>query len=193
MFFWNYLLVNWIGFILYFAIYVLNVSNIQNLRHHIWAIGRGVLEYCNFVFKMEIWLKCVLKTEIYTHFTASLLKVLKIPGIMLAAASIIVTSMSIGFLSATLEPHLRQVWTAVTILHRCYFCFISFFFQFNLSPMVLGLMFVINGGTYALTAPWWGWLCDKVVPAKVVTLLGCIILMIGFSLIGPVPFIGGPT
>lgn len=37
------------------------------------------------------------------------MKVLKIPGIMLAAASIIVTSMSIGFLSATLEPHLRQV------------------------------------------------------------------------------------
>lgn len=103
---------------------------------------------------------------------ASLLKVLKIPGIMLAAASIIVTSMSIGFLSATLEPHLRQ---------------------FKLSPMVLGLMFVINGGTYALTAPWWGWLCDKVLPAKVVTLLGCIILMIGFSLIGPVPFLNRPT
>ncbi|XP_015365158.1 PREDICTED: MFS-type transporter SLC18B1-like [Diuraphis noxia] len=103
---------------------------------------------------------------------ASLLKVLKIPGIMLAAASIIVTSMSIGFLSATLEPHLRQ---------------------FKLSPMILGLMFVINGGTYALTAPWWGWLCDKVLPAKVVTLLGCIILMIGFSLIGPVPFLDRPT
>jgi len=46
---------------------------------------------------------------LFTNFTASLLKVLKIPGIMLAAASIIVTSMSIGFLSATLEPHLRQV------------------------------------------------------------------------------------
>ncbi|XP_050541622.1 MFS-type transporter SLC18B1-like [Daktulosphaira vitifoliae] len=103
---------------------------------------------------------------------ASLLKVLKIPGILLAAASIIVTSMSIGFLSATLEPHLRQ---------------------FNLSPMVLGLMFVINGGTYALTAPWWGWLCDKIMPAKVVTLLGCIILMVGFSLIGPVPFLNRPT
>ncbi|VVC34299.1 Major facilitator superfamily,Major facilitator superfamily domain [Cinara cedri] len=104
---------------------------------------------------------------------ASILQVLKIPGVLLAAASIIVTSMSIGFLSATLQPHLCK--------------------YFELSPMVLGLMFVINGGTYALTAPWWGWLCDKVLPAKVVTLLGCIILMIGFSLIGPVPFLNRPT
>ena len=68
------------------------------------------------------------------------MKVLRIPGVMVATASIIVTSMSIGFLQATLEPHLRQ---------------------FDLSPVVLGLMFVINGGTYALTAPAWGWLCDK--------------------------------
>ena len=67
-------------------------------------------------------------------------KVLKIPGVMVATSSIIVTSMSIGFLQATLEPHLRQ---------------------FKLTPVVLGLMFVINGGTYAITAPIWGWFCDK--------------------------------
>ena len=54
--------------------------------------------------------------------------------------------MSIGFLQATLEPHLRQ---------------------FELSPVVLGLMFVINGGTYATTAPVWGWFCDKRIRPKV--------------------------
>ena len=59
---------------------------------------------------------------------------------MVATASIIATSMSIGFLQATLEPHLRE---------------------FNLGPVIVGLMFVINGGTYALTAPVWGWFCDK--------------------------------
>lgn len=59
---------------------------------------------------------------------------------MVATASIIATSMSIGFLQATLEPHLRE---------------------FDLSPVIVGLMFVINGGTYALTAPAWGWFCDK--------------------------------
>lgn len=69
---------------------------------------------------------------------------------MVATASIIVTSMSIGFLQATMEPHLRQ---------------------FDLSPVVLGLMFVINGGTYALTAPAWGWLCDRRIEPKVSGLL----------------------
>lgn len=107
--------------------------------------------------------------------------------------------MSIGFLQATLEPHLRQ---------------------FNLSHVVLGLMFVINGGTYALTAPIWGWFCDKYSHPKVklfkirltidlikrenlidfcffllqvVTAIGCILVAIAFSLVGPAPFIPYPT
>lgn len=80
--------------------------------------------------------------------------------------------MSIGFLQATLEPHLRQ---------------------FNLSHVVLGLMFVINGGTYALTAPAWGWFCDKYSHPKIATVVGCILVCIAFSLIGPAPFIPYPT
>lgn len=66
---------------------------------------RNIIDFIREQFR----LKFVLKTDIYARFTASLLKVLKVPGVALAAASIIVTSMSIGFLSATLEPHLRQV------------------------------------------------------------------------------------
>ncbi|CAG5107905.1 Similar to Slc18b1: MFS-type transporter SLC18B1 (Mus musculus) [Cotesia congregata] len=67
-------------------------------------------------------------------------KVLRIPGVLVSTASIMATSMSIGFLQATLEPHLRQ---------------------FDLSPLV--------------------------------TIIGCILIMIGFSLIGPAPFIPYPT
>ncbi|XP_058803073.1 MFS-type transporter SLC18B1-like [Phymastichus coffea] len=96
------------------------------------------------------------------------MKVLRIPGVMVATASIIVTSMSIGFLQATLEPHLRK---------------------FDLSPVVLGLMFVINGGTYALTAPAWGWLCDKHATPKIATVAGCMLVVLGFGLIGPAPLI----
>ncbi|XP_025073119.1 MFS-type transporter SLC18B1-like [Pogonomyrmex barbatus] len=106
------------------------------------------------------------------HNTGGVTKVLKIPGVMIASMSIIATSMSIGFLQATLEPHLRQ---------------------FNLSPVVLGLMFVINGGTYAVTAPAWGWLCDNYWHPKVATVAGCVLVMIGFSLIGPAPFIPSST
>lgn len=49
---------------------------------------------------------------------------LKIPGVLLSAVSIISTSMSIGFLQATLEPHLRQVtwycsiWNSWTVLSK---------------------------------------------------------------------------
>ncbi|CAH0393352.1 unnamed protein product [Bemisia tabaci] len=105
---------------------------------------------------------------------SSLLQVLKIPGVFLAACSIIVTSSSIGFLSATLEPHLRAS-------------------KFELSPIQLGLMFVINGGTYAVTAPCWGWVCDKLVSPKIITVLGSILLMISFCLIGPAPFLNLQT
>ncbi|KAL2729609.1 MFS-type transporter SLC18B1-like [Vespula squamosa] len=104
--------------------------------------------------------------------TGGVSKVLRIPGVLVATSSIIATSMSIGFLQATLEPHLRQ---------------------FNLSHVVLGLMFVINGGTYALTAPIWGWFCDKYSHPKVVTFIGCILVAIAFSLVGPAPFIPYPT
>lgn len=99
-------------------------------------------------------------------------KALKIPGVLLSSASIIVTSMSIGFLQATLEPHLRQ---------------------FFLTPVILGLMFVINGGTYAITAPGFGWLCDSVCAPKIITVLGTVMIAAGFSLVGPAPFIPVPT
>ncbi|KAL3282205.1 hypothetical protein HHI36_005399 [Cryptolaemus montrouzieri] len=98
----------------------------------------------------------------------SMTTILRIPGVLLAACSIIVTSMSIGFLQATLEPHLRQ---------------------FYLSPMILGVMFVINGGTYALTSTVFGWLCDSYIHPKFVTVLGCIFVAAGFCLVGPAPFL----
>lgn len=99
-------------------------------------------------------------------------KALKIPGIALASLSIIATSISIGFLQATLEPHLRQ---------------------FMLQPVVLGLMFVINGGTYAIVAPIFGWLCDRIVSPKAVTVVGAILVSAAFLLIGPAPFFPIPT
>ncbi|XP_022919162.1 MFS-type transporter SLC18B1-like [Onthophagus taurus] len=98
----------------------------------------------------------------------SIFRVLKIPGVLLSTASIMVTSMSIGFLQATLEPHLRQ---------------------FGLSPVILGIMFVINGGTYALMAPIWGWLCDNFVHPKFITFTGTLLVATAFALVGPAPFI----
>ncbi|XP_076270313.1 MFS-type transporter SLC18B1-like isoform X2 [Rhynchophorus ferrugineus] len=102
----------------------------------------------------------------------SVFKALKVPGIVIACASTIVTSTSIGFLQATMEPHLRV---------------------FSLKPIVLGLMFVINGGVYAITAPGWGWLCDNYIPPKIITVTGCVLVAAGFCLIGPAPFFNFPV
>lgn len=105
-------------------------------------------------------------------FLASIFRALRIPGVLLAACSIIVTSMSIGFLQASLEPHLRQ---------------------FGLSPVILGLMFVINGGTYAIVAPLWGLLCDRTCSPKIVTVMGTILVAIAFTLVGPAPYMHTKT
>lgn len=50
-------------------------------------------------------------------FAVSMIQLLKVPGIIVCSMSITATSASIGFLAATLEPHLRQ---------------------FDLSPVLLG-------------------------------------------------------
>jgi len=58
-----------------------------------------------------------------------------------------------------------------------------------LTPVVMGLMFVIEGGVYACTAPIWGILCDRVIQPKIVTLFGALLVTAGFLLVGPAPFI----
>ena len=63
------------------------------------------------------------------------------------------------------------------------------FFQFNLTPVVMGLMFVIEGGVYAVTAPFWGYLCDRKLQPKIITLAGALFVAVGFTLVGPAPFI----
>lgn len=93
----------------------------------------------------------------------SMLEVFKIPGIVVCCLGIGATSASIGFISATLEPHLRQ---------------------FNMSAIWLGVMFVINGGVYALTAPFVGCLVDKYKSPKIVSIFGSLFIMAGFALIG---------
>lgn len=98
----------------------------------------------------------------------SMLKVFKIPGIVVCCLGIGSTSASIGFISATLEPHLRQ---------------------FDFTAIFLGIMFVINGGVYALSAPFVGYMVDKVKTPKIVSIFGSIFIIIGFALIGPVSFL----
>ena len=80
--------------------------------------------------------------------------------------SVAAASASLGFLQATLEPHMRE---------------------FNLSPLLVGSMFVINGACYGVSAPLWGYVCDRK-PARAVMFCGAVFILIDFAIIGPLPF-----
>jgi len=96
----------------------------------------------------------------------SVLQALKVPSITMAMYSVACSAASLGFIQATLEPHLRS---------------------FNMTPLVIGSMFVVSGGCYGFSAPLWGMICDKY-PPKMVTLVGAVLIGIGFSIMGPLPF-----
>lgn len=125
------------------------------------------------LFITAILTLCILPKHADEPFTendkrTSMWNVLKIPGVLVSSLAICATSASIGFLSATLEPHLRQ---------------------FDLGPILLGVVFVINGGIYALTAPIWGWMVDKFLSPKVCSTMGCFLVVAGFLIVGPASFI----
>ncbi|XP_034232690.1 MFS-type transporter SLC18B1-like isoform X2 [Thrips palmi] len=98
---------------------------------------------------------------------ASLLKMLAVPGVLLDSLVTTATAMSMGFYSATLEPHLRQ---------------------FDLSPALVGVMFIISGGIYAVFAPLVGRIIDRCCYAKRVVLLGGLFVIVGVALVGPADF-----
>ncbi|CAL8093269.1 unnamed protein product [Orchesella dallaii] len=93
-------------------------------------------------------------------------KILRVKGITFAAVGVLTAACSTGFVNATLEPHLRQ---------------------FNLTPFQTGVVFSTYGLVYAMTAPAWGWVCDRVREPKYITLFGAGCNFIAFLLIGPAP------
>ncbi len=53
-------------------------------------------------------------------------------------------------------------------------------------------MFVLNGGSYAVSAPVWGHLCDRPsVHPLAVNAAGAGFILAGFTLLGPAPFLPG--
>ncbi len=51
-------------------------------------------------------------------------------------------------------------------------------------------MFVLNGGSYALSAPFWGMLCDRpTVHPLGINAVGAVLILVGFVLLGPAPFL----
>ncbi|XP_076371411.1 MFS-type transporter SLC18B1-like isoform X2 [Tachypleus tridentatus] len=103
---------------------------------------------------------------VMTH-TTGYRRLLLHPRMIICQLVVFSCFMIFGYNDATLEPHLRR---------------------FNLQPAVLGLVFVISGGVYALTTPIWGYLCDSGISSRFLCLTGASISFLSILLIGPAPF-----
>jgi len=97
----------------------------------------------------------------------SMMKALKVPSIVMACYSVACAAASLGFLQATLEPHLRE---------------------YKMNAVQIGAMFVVNGGVYGVAAPIFGMVCDRYSP-KLIAFLGAVLMVISFALMGPLPFL----
>lgn len=147
------------------------------LNSFLWQVGGALYQidgyYLPFVVLGSALFTCAILTLcVLPHHPAepdanenqgSMFQVLKIPGIFVCTFGICATSASIGFISATLEPHLRQ---------------------FDMSAVAIGMMFIINGGIYALIAPFVGMIVDRCGTPKIASICGSLSIVIGFSLVG---------
>lgn len=100
--------------------------------------------------------------------SGQLIKFMTNGGVLIDSLSILTSLLFIGFNAATLEPHLRK---------------------FELSPLVMGFIFIITGGIYAVTAPVWGRFFDAGYEPKMFILFGCALDAVGFALLGPLPIV----
>lgn len=116
------------------------------------------------------FLVCVLMKQDVPSPTKAKTKVthlMCVPTILINAIATVVTATAMGYYSATLEPHIRG---------------------FGLSSVDVGFVFIISGGTYALIAPVIGYVCDTGLNPKKIMIIGTILTVISYSLVGPAPF-----
>uniref|UniRef100_A0A915A784 Major facilitator superfamily (MFS) profile domain-containing protein n=2 Tax=Parascaris univalens TaxID=6257 RepID=A0A915A784_PARUN len=97
-----------------------------------------------------------------------MLGMLRIPVVWIMVYAIVVCAISLSFLDPTLANHLNS---------------------FNLSPTIVGLMFLLCGGIYTIAAPLWGMIIDKFECTKSIMLLGSIVTVFAMMLIGPSPLL----
>ncbi|XP_041465048.1 MFS-type transporter SLC18B1-like [Lytechinus variegatus] len=104
--------------------------------------------------------------------TGSISDFLRIPSVWPVGLSIFVGSASFGFLDPTLSLHVEQ---------------------FTQSAMVVGLLFLLSGGCYALSSPFWGWMAEKLNISRLMVIIGTIMSGGAFLLMGPSPLLNLPN
>nr|CAD7441725.1 unnamed protein product [Timema bartmani] len=143
---------------------------------------------------------------------SNLWSILKVPSVVLDTFCTTAAAISMGFYSATLEPHLRQDlsnlvkvglnpsgnqvrWRQETDQGQTQQAWNSVWplgspfgnLGFKLTPVITGVVFVLSGAMYTVTAPLVGRLCDtKVYPKKFIS-FGSLCIIASYILVGPLP------
>ncbi|XP_052252223.1 MFS-type transporter SLC18B1-like [Dreissena polymorpha] len=101
-------------------------------------------------------------------YEGSFFTLLKSPLVLVTFVNISVGSIALGFMEPTFAGHLSQ---------------------FHLKTWLLGLMFLIAPAVYAITAPLWGYICDKKGYIRLMIAGGNIVAVFSWLIIGPAPFL----
>ena len=96
------------------------------------------------------------------------LKLLRVPTVLYSCLSLAVTSLSVSWYLPSLQPFLEA--------------------NFQLKPATTGVIFMLDGATYAIFSPFWGWILDnKNVSPLWALFWGNVFVILGFSMLGPLP------
>ncbi|XP_018571004.1 MFS-type transporter SLC18B1 [Anoplophora glabripennis] len=121
------------------------------------------------IVPLNLWMLTTVENwDDVTSRGTSILKVIKVPAVMVTGLVVVIVSSTWSFLDPTLEPHLRQ---------------------FDLSPEQIGLIFLLFSALYGLSSPVWGWVADKVNNHWSMMVAGLVMSTIGLLLLGPCPFL----
>lgn len=93
---------------------------------------------------------------------------LKNPAVILVCLVVTVSSSAWSVLEPTLVIHMRD---------------------FDLSPLHLGLLFLLTSASYAFSSPFWGWLNDKYDHGSVMMIAGLSVTGLSLLLLGPSSFL----
>ncbi|XP_054718055.1 MFS-type transporter SLC18B1-like [Uloborus diversus] len=106
--------------------------------------------------------------EVVLNTSVSYKKLLSMPHVIVVCLILAVASQAQGFIDPTLEPHMRQ---------------------YNLDTSIIGLLFLLLSGAYALSSPVVGWVSGKVENKYPIMIIGLILVTAAMLLLGPSEFL----
>ena len=103
--------------------------------------------------------------------TVSIIRVVKVPGVVIIGMCIVTAGICITFYESTIAVQLDCITKA------------------KISKKQLGAYFLFSTGFYTVSAPIWGYIVEHKIPGKYSIIIGHVLLMVAFILLGPVPFL----